>query len=195
MELPSLREHVPKLDSRGQSIRIFDPEDLEGLKPEGFYILEVENTAAGTIRGVHLSADPFAGPKVLTVTNGSIFDVLVDLRDGSPTYGSAFTCTLSGERPSTLRIPAGFAHGYQTLEGAVRILYCLDEIFSPAFDRGFSPFSKCLDDIWPFRSPRSVSDKDASWPELEFERLVIDSVRSKPERGMSGKAPPGGETR
>lgn len=180
MELPSLRRHVPKLDPRGESVRIFECGDLAGLKPDLLYVLEVENNSAGTIRGLHLSSDPVAGPKVLSVTHGSIFDVLVDLRDGSPTYGTVFTCTISAEDPSTLRIPAGFAHGYQTLEGAAKILYCLDEIFTPAFDSGFSPFSQCLGNIWPKRELRLVSDKDASWPELDLERVQIDYVKYKP---------------
>jgi dTDP-4-dehydrorhamnose 3,5-epimerase len=189
VELPSLRRHVPKLDRRGESVRIFEFGELAGLKSDFLYVLEVENTKAGTIRGLHMSSDPVAGPKVLTVTNGSIFDVLVDLRDESPTYGSAFTCTISAEDPSTLRIPAGFAHGYQTLEGAVKILYCLDEVFIPAFDNGFSPFSKCLVSIWPIKEPRLVSDKDASWPELDFERVVIDHVNYKPVSESSEKIP------
>ena len=179
MELPSLRKLSPKLDIRGETVRLFEFEDLAGLKSESLYVLSVENTIAGTIRGMHISSDPAAGPKVLTVTKGSVFDVLVDLRDGSPTYGGAFSCTLSDKWPSTLRIPAGFAHGYQALEDAVKILYCLDESFSPAFNKGFSPFSKCLDDVWPIRDPRLISKKDTSWPELEFEKLVIKPIDSK----------------
>lgn len=179
MELPLLRKLTPALDARGKSVRVFDGEDLAGLNPERIYVLAVENINAGTIRGMHLSGDPLAGPKVLTVTNGTIFDVLLDLREGSPSFGAGFACTLSDKDPSILRIPAGFAHGYQTLEGAVKMLYCLDEDFTPEFERGFNPSSKCLDDAWPIREPRLVSDKDASWPQIEFEKLTLKAINYK----------------
>jgi dTDP-4-dehydrorhamnose 3,5-epimerase len=176
METPSLRKVAVHKDPRGESFRLFEGEDLVDFKVSSFYCLSVRNILPGIIRGMHRTQDSAAGPKLLSVTSGAIFDVTIDLRPESPFFGQGYTCTLSEADHAVLRIPVGFLHGYQTLVEDSSILYGLDEKFSTELDAGYSPFSKCLQGIWPLGNSASISEKDASWPELSLENLVFQNV-------------------
>lgn len=171
-----MRKLTPHPDSRGQSMRLFDESDVASTRPGGSYLLSVSNSRAGTIRGMHFQIDQSIGPKLLTVSSGALIDVAVDIRPQSSTYGVAFTAMLRAGEPSVLRIPIGFAHGYQTLEEHTSLLYWLDEESGAGRQLGYSPLSACLSDFWPIKDDVTISEKDSSSPEFEFDVLKVQGV-------------------
>ena len=90
----------------------------------------------GTLRGLHYQLNPKAQSKLVRCTRGSIFDVAVDIRKGSPTYGEWFGIELSAENKKQLLVPKGFAHGFMTLTDDVEVQYKVDEVYSPEHERG-----------------------------------------------------------
>ena len=92
--------------------------------------------AVGTIRGLHLQAPPFAQAKLVRVLDGAVFDVAVDVRKGSPTYGRWTGARLTAEGGEQLFIPQGFAHGFVTLAPATRVAYKVDGLYDTASERG-----------------------------------------------------------
>jgi dTDP-4-dehydrorhamnose 3,5-epimerase len=115
---------------------------------------------AGTLRGLHFQAPPHAQGKLVRCGRGALFDVAVDLRKGSPTYGRWTGAELSAENGRQLWIPAGFAHGFLTLEDATEIVYkCTD--FYALRAEGAIRWDSCGID-WPFEGAPILSDKDAA---------------------------------
>ncbi len=107
------------------------------------------NVEAGTLRGLHFQVTPFEEEKVIICLSGRIFDVIVDLRGGSPTIGKWASVELKGDQPSSLFLPKGFAHGYQTLTPGTSVLYGLGSEYRPekAFSLLFS--DTALNITWP----------------------------------------------
>jgi dTDP-4-dehydrorhamnose 3,5-epimerase len=125
------------------------------------------SAAIGTIRGLHFQIAPHAQDKLVRVARGRIFDVAVDLRRSSPTYGRHFATELSAGNWEQLFVPAGFAHGFCTLTDGVEVLYKVSEFYSPAHDRGLAWDDPDLSIAWPVVAPSAIlSDKDRRWPRL-----------------------------
>jgi dTDP-4-dehydrorhamnose 3,5-epimerase len=123
--------------------------------------------APGTIRGLHFQSPPFAQAKLVRVLKGRILDVVVDLRRSRPSYGQHLTVEISDESGEQLYVPAGFAHGFCTLEPDTVVLYKVDSIYSPAHDRGVNWADPDLAVAWPVRETEAVmSDKDRALPRL-----------------------------
>ena len=122
----------------------------------------------GTLRGLHFQAPPHAQGKLLRVTRGSVFDVAVDIRVGSPTYGKHVSAILSAENWMQIWIPAGFAHGYCTLEPNTEVIYKVTDYYAPDCDRGLKWDDAALGIRWPV-DPVGVrlSDKDRRQPALK----------------------------
>jgi dTDP-4-dehydrorhamnose 3,5-epimerase len=126
------------------------------------------STRRGVIRGLHYQAPPFAQGKLVRVTRGAVFDVAVDIRHGSPTFGRHITTELSEDNWRQLWIPPGFLHGFCTLTDDVEFLYKVTAYYSRAHDGGVSPTDPDLGIQWPLNGAEPlVSDKDAKAPPLK----------------------------
>jgi len=121
--------------------------------------------ATGVVRGLHFQRPPFAQAKLVRCMRGSIWDVAVDARKGSPTYGQWVAATLSAENRRQLFIPAGFLHGFVTLEDETEVAYKVSALYDAASDGGIKWNDPTLALPWPLdgRAPL-VSDKDAALP-------------------------------
>jgi dTDP-4-dehydrorhamnose 3,5-epimerase len=123
--------------------------------------------AAGVIRGLHFQTPPFAQAKLVRVARGAIYDVAVDIRRGSPTFGRHVAVTLSAEAWNQLFVPAGFAHGFMTLVPDCEVLYKVDAPYSAANDRGLLWSDLALDIAWPLDGLDPIlSDRDTRHPRL-----------------------------
>lgn len=123
------------------------------------------NHRRGTLRGMHWQAVPFAETKLVRAVRGCIFDVAVDLRPHSPTWGRWFGIALDAAEGLALLIPPDFAHGFLTLSDDAEVLYLIDMAHQPAAARG-APWNDPLIAIdWPF-PPVVVSARDQDWPPL-----------------------------
>jgi dTDP-4-dehydrorhamnose 3,5-epimerase len=122
----------------------------------------------GTVRGLHLQTPPAAQSKLVRVVQGSILDVAIDLRTDSATYKQHVTAELSAANRAQLFVPAGFAHGFCTLEDDTIVLYKVDAYYSPAHDRSVLWTDPDLGIAWPIAPHEGVlSDKDAKAPLLK----------------------------
>ncbi|MDH3194847.1 MAG: dTDP-4-dehydrorhamnose 3,5-epimerase [Hyphomicrobiales bacterium] len=121
----------------------------------------------GTVRGLHFQVPPFAQTKLVRVVKGAIFDVAVDIRTGSPTYGRHASIIISAQTWNQVLIPVGFAHGFCTLEPDTEVLYKVDAAYSPQHDRGLLWNDPALAIEWPVEPDIAVlSDKDRNHPTL-----------------------------
>jgi len=154
-------------DERGHLKRLFSREDFRaaGLADCTEQISEVVNARAGTLRGLHFQRAPHAETKLIRVVRGAVFDALVDIRPGSPTYGRAVTMTLSAEDDLALYAPAGLAHGYLTLTDDSAMLYGMDVSYAPDHAGGIHYADPALAIAWP-RAPAVISERDQAWPTL-----------------------------
>lgn len=111
------------------------------------------------MRGMHLQREPHTERKLVTVISGAILDVLIDLRDGSNNYGRISTFELDAASGTSLFVPQGFAHGYQTLADNTFVQYAIDGAFDPDGSVTLSPLSPILKDTWPIEVSQ-MSEKD-----------------------------------
>lgn len=131
------------------------------------------NHKAGTIRGMHYQVPPAAETKLVRCTRGAIYDCIVDLREGSPTYLQSFGIELTEENRLALYVPEMFAHGYLTLTDGAEVIYQVGEFYTPGYERGIRFDDPALGIEWP-RSIEVISDKDRAW--APFEPLKKASV-------------------
>jgi len=119
----------------------------------------------GTIRGLHYQAESKPEVKLVRCASGVIFDVIVDIRRGSPTYARWEGFELSGRNRSVLYVPGGFAHGFQCLTDECQVFYQMSEFYEPALARGVRWNDPTLDIRWPLPQP-VLSDRDRNLPLL-----------------------------
>jgi len=125
------------------------------------------NRMKGTLRGMHFQAPPFEEDKLVRCTRGSIYDVIVDLRRNSKTFGRHTGVTLSAENRSMLHIPKGFAHGFLTLENDSEVYYQMSEFYAPKYARGYRWNDPAFGIEWPAEI-RIISEKDRSYPDFDL---------------------------
>ncbi|MBN1930091.1 MAG: dTDP-4-dehydrorhamnose 3,5-epimerase [Desulfobacterales bacterium] len=151
----------PRVDQRGFFMRTFDEKQFRDMglnlhwSQENHSRSDVENT----VRGLHFYLPPHGEAKMLRVIRGRIFDVVVDLRKNSPTFGHWESFDLHDEDFKWLYISAGFAHGFCTLEQRSEILYKQEKYFSPEIDSGIFWNDQDLKISWPVQDP-IISAKD-----------------------------------
>lgn len=122
----------------------------------------------GTLRGLHFQLAPHAQDKLVRVVRGAIYDVAVDIRHGSPSFGQWVGAELSAENWQQLYIPAGFAHGFCTLLPDTEVVYKVTDFYAPECDRGLAWNDPGLGIDWPVESDQVVlSDKDRQHPTLD----------------------------
>lgn len=126
------------------------------------------STTVGTIRGLHFQKPPHAQAKLVSVLKGRIFDVAVDLRKSSPTFGRHVTAELDAERGTQLFVPKGFAHGFCTLAPDTLVAYKVDAHYAPESDAGIFWADETLGIAWPVtQTSAQLSPKDAALPRLK----------------------------
>lgn len=124
------------------------------------------SAVVGTVRGLHFQAPPHAQAKLVRCGRGAIFDVAVDIRRGSPTYGSWAGFALSAENGAQLYIPAGFAHGFATLEPNSEIVYKCSDYYAPETEGALRWDDPAIGIEWPIVGDAILSEKDANAPLL-----------------------------
>ena len=154
-------------DDRGHLERLFCRESFRdlGLKDCSEQISEVVNTRVHTLRGLHFQRAPHGETKLIRVVRGSVFDVLVDVRPASPTYGRWQGFELSAGDNCLLYAPAGLAHGYLTLSDDSAMLYFIDTAYAPDHAAGVHYADPALAIAWP-AAPAVIADRDRTWPRL-----------------------------
>lgn len=172
-------------DERGSFERLFCNSDLIDVLPESFQIAQANRSftsARGTIRGLHFQRPPFSEIKLLSCLRGEIFDVTVDLRPESPTFMRWHGEILNQNDPTSLLIPQGFAHGFQTLSDDCELIYFHSTPWCRMAEGGLNPLDQRLDISWPLPLTK-ISDRDRRHPmigQLNCEEL-LKPVHSRTE--------------
>lgn len=144
-------------DSRGTFVKVHPFREFE----HSFDSVAISiNPRLGTIRGMHFQIEPFAEEKIITCIQGSVFDVIVDIRPQSQTFGKWATFELSAKNGVQAYLPKGIAHGFQTLQPDTIIQYCLSASYSPESTYSIDPFGE-LKINWPMKD-FIISEKDAN---------------------------------
>jgi dTDP-4-dehydrorhamnose 3,5-epimerase len=165
--IPGVKLLQPKRqnDNRGYFCEIFREEILRA----GRFVQDniSFSAAAGTLRGLHFQAPPFAQAKLFMVLTGAVFDVAVDLRRGSPTFGRWAGAEITAEKFNQIFIPAGFAHGFLTLVPNTTIFYKVNAYYSAAHERGVLWNDPTIGVDWPiFGGKITTSEEDKRLPLL-----------------------------
>ena len=161
-------EAEPVADERGAFARTFCAREFaaHGLETAIAQCSASFNKRKGTLRGLHYQAPPHNEAKLVRVTAGAIYDVAVDLRQGSKTYGQWVGAELSAENRRMLFIPKGCAHGFQTLRDDSEIFYQIAEFYEPTSARGVRWDDADLAIAWPDMDNPTLSDRDRGFSGL-----------------------------
>lgn len=154
----------PFVDDRGSFARIWCEEELRahGLTAHLSQCSLSRNAKAGTLRGLHLQHAPHAEAKLVRCISGAIYDVALDLRQDSPTFGQWHAVELSAENDSALYIAEGCAHGFQTLVDGTEVLYLISSPYAPGAADGVRWDDPAFGIVWPLAEP-TISERDRRW--------------------------------
>lgn len=155
----------PRSDERGFFARTFCRREFEvrGLNPDVVQCNTSFNHKAGTLRGMHYQRPPSREAKLVRCVQGSIHDVIVDLRTDSATYGRHFATNLTAENHRALYVPESFAHGFETLEDRTEVGYQMSEYYAPGTAAGYRYDDPAFAISWPLEVT-VVSPQDLVWP-------------------------------
>ncbi|MNW34166.1 dTDP-4-dehydrorhamnose 3,5-epimerase [compost metagenome] len=165
LEDAALLEPMVHGDHRGFFMESYNEALMHQLGINHHFIQDNQSLSAeaGVLRGLHYQLNPKAQTKLIRVLTGAIYDVILDIRKGSPTFGQWVGVILSEHNKRQLLVPKGFAHGFCTLVPNTQVLYKVDEYYSPENDRGILWNDPALNIDWPVSEPL-LSDKDRCHP-------------------------------
>lgn len=172
LAIPEVKLIRPKIfrDERGFFSETWNAKALAAAQIEAEFVQDNHSmsTAKGVVRGLHFQIPPHAQGKLVRVTRGAVVDIAVDIRHGSPTFGQHVSAVLSADNWSQIWVPAGFAHGFCTLEADTEVLYKVTAYYAPESDCGIAFDDPELDIAWPVeRAQATLSEKDRRWPRLK----------------------------
>jgi dTDP-4-dehydrorhamnose 3,5-epimerase len=155
------------LDERGWFMESYKASEWTAFGVQASFIQDNHSRSSyGTIRGLHFQRPPKAQAKLVYVVQGAIFDVAVDIRAGSPTYGRWVGATLSAENHQKLYVPVGFAHGFCVMSETAEVLYKVTNDYSPEHEGGILWNDPDIAVAWPVSTP-ILSKKDCAYPCLK----------------------------
>jgi len=159
---------TPHGDSRGWFARTYCKKEFEqiGHEKEWVQLNHSFSSQKGTVRGMHFQHAPFAEIKMLRCIAGSVYDVIIDLRKDSPTFLKWVGTELSAENKKMLYIPAGFAHGFQTLTDDVELIYHHTEFYTPSAEAGIRYNDSAINIEWPL-AVSEISERDTNHPLID----------------------------
>jgi dTDP-4-dehydrorhamnose 3,5-epimerase len=159
---------TPHGDSRGWFARTYCKKEFEqiGHQQEWVQLNHSFSSQKGTVRGMHFQHAPFAEIKMLRCIAGSVYDVIIDLRKDSPTFLKWVGTELSAQNKKMLYIPAGFAHGFQTLTDDVELVYHHTEFYTPAAEAGIRYNDSAINIEWPL-GVSEISERDTNHPLID----------------------------
>lgn len=172
LDIPDVLLISPKLhaDARGSFVEIFNHKTFTDLNLKTEFVQDnLVYSQKNVLRGIHYQRSPMSQGKLLTVIKGKIFDVAVDIRPNSATFGKHVALSLNHEDGNLLFVPEGFAHGYSVISDYAIVSYKTTERYSPSNEGGIMWNDLTLDIRWPVTSP-ILSNKDKSWP--SFDKVV-----------------------
>lgn len=164
-------------DKRGYFVETFRENAFEAAGIIGPFVQDNHSYSAeqGVLRGLHFQIPPHAQAKLVRCTRGRVFDVVVDLRQGSPTFGQHVSAILSADTGAQLYVPTGFAHGFCTLEPDCEIQYKVSEYYNGPSERGLAWDDPALGIEWPLESISPIlSAKDTQQPTLDQLPALFD---------------------
>ena len=159
----------PKLDERGFFARTWCQEEFEknGLNARLVQCSLSFNTRKGTLRGMHYQADPYAEAKLVRCTSGAVYDVVIDLRVDSPTFGKWIAVELTAEKRNMMYVPEGCAHGFLTLIDNSEVFYQMSAVYNPASARGVRWNDPSFQIVWP-QTVEVISERDRTYPDFKI---------------------------
>jgi dTDP-4-dehydrorhamnose 3,5-epimerase len=162
-------EIQPASDERGFFARTWCAEEMRelGLDVQFVQCSISYNKRRGTLRGMHYQGAPYSESKLVRCTAGAIYDVLLDLRPESATFRSWIAVELTSENRKGVLVPAGFAHGFQSLSDHSEVFYQISESFRSEFSRGVRWNDAAFRIEWPLE-PAFLSDRDRSFPDFKL---------------------------
>lgn len=170
-EIPGLIILEPEVmeDSRGYFYESYNKERMSAAGINMEFVQDNQSKSQyGVIRGLHYQKNPFAQSKLVRVLEGRIFDVALDLRKGSPTFGKWFGLELNSDNKMQLFIPKGFAHGFSVLSNTAVVLYKCDVLYNPASEAGILSMDPRLGIDWKIEPGKEIiSAKDLNQPGFE----------------------------
>ncbi|WP_297421156.1 dTDP-4-dehydrorhamnose 3,5-epimerase [Thermococcus sp.] len=169
LEIPDVLLIRPKVfeDERGFFMETYKKSDFEKAGIKGDFIQDNHSKSRyGVLRGLHFQREPYAQAKIVRAVRGIIYDVAVDLRKNSPTFGKWVGVILSEHNKYQLYIPRGFAHGFLVLSDVAEVVYKVDNVYAPDYEAGIIWNDPDIGIEWPVDEP-IVSEKDGKWPTLK----------------------------
>ncbi|MBE3128776.1 MAG: dTDP-4-dehydrorhamnose 3,5-epimerase [Actinobacteria bacterium] len=154
----------PYEDERGFFMRVYDDITFKKYKIHKKWVQENHSLSVekGVIRGMHFQLPPHSEAKLIRIINGKIYDVFIDLRKDSPTFGQWDSMVLSADNKKMIYIPRGFAHGFCTLTNNCEVLYKVDNYYAPDSEGGIKWNDQDLNVDWPVKDDPIISEKDAN---------------------------------